>query len=69
MTWASTANVNARIEAHRKGDFTVSFLDAESGALLPPGSVTSFSAALARHDFAFGTAYDPRQAAVADQPW
>lgn len=58
MGWANPANVSARVEASRKGSFAVRVADS-NGALLDASALQGVQVAMARHDFPFGTAYDP----------
>lgn len=63
--YAAPARVAARIEQHRKGDFTMRFVDG-SGAPLPAGALRAAAVSMKRHDWSFGTVYEPslvRQAA------
>ena len=41
-----------------QGDFTVRFTS-DDGTMLPDGALTNISLTFKRHDFVFGTAYDP----------
>lgn len=46
------------VRPHSQGDFTLFFVDPE-GQPLPAGALSAASVSLQRHDFLFGTAYDP----------
>lgn len=52
------AKVESRIDALRKGNFTLRFVD-QNGALMPAGSIQSADLTYRRHDFPFGSAYEP----------
>lgn len=67
--WQSGINTNARIETIRKGNFNVRFLDAATGQALRPGTVKEFNATLRRHDFLFGTTFEPSAVPAASRAW
>ncbi|PNH06784.1 putative endo-1,4-beta-xylanase C [Tetrabaena socialis] len=53
--YVNSTNVAARIEAHRKGNFQLRFLNA-AGVALAGARLASLRLRLVRHDFPFGTA-------------
>lgn len=69
--WAEPAAAAARIEAGRKGNFSLSFADGASGVPLGAGVLTGANVTLLRNEFAFGTTYDPITVCVwgGSVPW
>lgn len=57
MAYMSDSSVGSRVAAHRKGNFTLHFLDA-SNATLPAGALAGANVTMKRHDWAFGTMYE-----------
>lgn len=58
--YMAPANVAARIEAIRKGDFSLSFAGS-NGSALAPGVLAGASITMRRHDYPFGGAFDLSQ--------
>lgn len=68
VNYMSVSGTAARIEAYRKGDLTVKFVNA-AGQPLSPTALTSSSVFMKRHDFHFGAAYDISQVPAGDREW
>lgn len=60
VSYMEPDNLAARLESHRKGDFTVRYTNA-AGQALPAGTLAGATVQMQRHDFMFGTAYDQSQ--------